>query len=228
MIETIAANLLRVRERMVAATERSGRDPGRITLVVVTKGVTADRIRLAVAAGAKVFGENRVQEALLKIEAIGRPVQWHLIGHLQRNKVKQAVGAFDMIHSVDSLDLAVEIDRRAEQAGIRQKVLIQVNAAREPSKHGVSPEELDALVRQTTALSHLSLEGLMTIPPPSDDPEGSRPFFQGLAETAEKLKRVGHPVRELSMGMSNDFDVAIEEGATIIRVGAAIFGPRGK
>jgi pyridoxal phosphate enzyme (YggS family) len=228
MIETIAVNLLRVCERMVEAAERSGRDPARVTLVVVTKGMADDQIRLAVAAGAKVLGENRVQEALPKIKAIGGPVQWHLIGHLQRNKVKRVVGLFDLIHSVDSIELAREIDLRAEHAGIRQKVLIQVNTAREPGKYGVSPEELDALVRQTTALSHLSMEGLMTIPPPSDDPEGSRPFFRGLAEKAERLRQIGIPVRDLSMGMSNDFEVAVEEGATLIRVGTAIFGPRGK
>ena len=226
MNESIAANLQRVRERMAAAAERSGRDPGRITLVVVTKGVTDDRIRRAVAAGATVLGESRVQEALPKIKAVGGSVQWHLIGHLQRNKVNRTVGIFDLIHSVDSADLANEINQRAGQAGIRQKVMIQVNEAREPSKHGVLPEGLDALVRHTSALSHLSLEGLMTIPPPLNDPEGSRPFFRRLAQKAEKLRQAGMPVCELSMGMSNDFEVAIEEGATMIRVGTAIFGPR--
>jgi pyridoxal phosphate enzyme (YggS family) len=228
MNESTAVNLHRVRERIIAAAERSGRDPGRITLVVVTKGVTGDCIRRAVAAGATVLGENRVQEALPKIEAVGGSVHWHLIGHLQRNKVKPSVGIFEMIHSVDSLDLAHEIDRRAGQAGIRQKVMIQVNEAREHSKHGVLPEGLDALVRQTSALSHLSLEGLMTIPPPSNDPEESRPFFRRLADAAEKLRQAGMPVCELSMGMSNDFEVAIEEGATMIRVGTAIFEPMGK
>ncbi|MBI3811782.1 MAG: YggS family pyridoxal phosphate-dependent enzyme [Nitrospirae bacterium] len=228
MIESIAARLNRVRERMVEAAQRSGRDPDQVTLVVVTKGVTEDRIRHAIAAGAKVLGENRVQEALPKIKVVGGSVQWHLIGHLQGNKAKQAVGAFELIHSVDSLDLAREMDRRAERAGIRQKILIQVNAARESSKHGVSREELDAMVRQTSALSHLSLEGLMTIPPPSNDPEGSRLFFRWLAGKAGELRRIGLPVRELSMGMSNDFEAAIEEGATLIRVGTAIFGPRGE
>jgi hypothetical protein len=228
MNESVAANLQRVRERIIAAAERSGRDPGGITLVVVTKGVADDRIRCAVAAGATVFGENRVQEALPKIGAVGGSVRWHLIGHLQRNKVKPVVGIFDLIHSVDSIELAREIDFRAGQAGIRQKVMIQVNEAREPSKHGVLPEGLDALARQASALSHLSLAGLMTIPPPTNDPEGSRPFFRRLADAAEKLRQDGMPVCELSMGMSNDFEVAIEEGATMIRVGTAIFGPGGK
>ncbi len=226
MSESIAAHLHRVRVRMAEAAQRSGRDPDQVTLVVVTKGVTEDNIRHAIEAGAKVLGENRVQEALPKIEALGKSVCWHLIGHLQRNKVKLTVGLFDLIHSVDSLDLACEINHRAEQVGIRQKVLIQVNAAPEPGKHGVSPKDLDNLVRKTSALAHLALEGLMTIPPRSDDPEGSRPFFRSLAETADKLRRVGLPVRELSMGMSNDFEVAIEEGATLIRVGTALFGPR--
>jgi pyridoxal phosphate enzyme (YggS family) len=225
MEESIAAKLRRINERMVAAAERSGRDPGRITLVVVTKGVAEDRIRQAIAAGATTLGENRVQEALPKIEAIGRSVHWHLIGHLQRNKAKLTVGIFDLIHSVDSTDLADEINQRAERAGIRQKVLIQVNVAQEPGKSGALLEELNGLVRKTSTLSHLSLEGLMTIPPLSNDPEGSRPFFRRLAEKAGELRRSGLPVHELSMGMSNDFEVAIEEGATLIRVGTAIFGP---
>jgi len=223
----IVANLRRVRDRMVAAAERSGRDPRRITLVVVTKGVTSDRVRTAVAAGATVLGENRVQEAIPKIKALEGTIRWHLIGHLQRNKVKQAVPQFDLIHSVDSFGLAQEINRRAEQAGIRQRVLIQVNVSREASKHGVLPEAMDDLVRKTAALSHLALEGLMTIPPPSTDPQHSRPYFRWLGDKMEELRRAGLSVRELSMGMSNDFEVAIEEGATLIRVGTAIFGPRG-
>lgn len=224
---SVAANLRWVRERILAAAERSGRDPRRITLVVVTKGVRSDRVREAVAAGATVLGENRVQEALPKIKALGETVRWHLIGHLQRNKVKQAVPNFDLIHSVDSPELAEEIERRAEQAGIRQRVLIQVNVSREPSKHGILPEAVDDLVRKTAALPHLVLDGLMTIPPPSTDPKRSRPYFRWLGEKAEELGRAGRPVRELSMGMSGDFEVAIEEGATLIRVGTAIFGPRG-
>lgn len=223
-----AAGLEQVRSRLVAAAKRAGRDPGRITLVVVTKGVGQEGIRQAIEAGATVLGENLVQEALPKIKAIGGTVRWHLIGHLQRNKVRQVVGLFDLIHSVDSLDLAHEIQQRAARAGIRQKVLVQVNAAREPSKHGVSPEGLDALVHEVAGLSHLSLEGLMTIPPLSDHPEGSRRHFRWLAEKGEDLRRRGLPLSELSMGMSNDFEIAIEEGATLIRVGTALFGPREK
>ncbi|MBI3609328.1 MAG: YggS family pyridoxal phosphate-dependent enzyme [Nitrospirae bacterium] len=228
MSETVAANLRRVREQMAAVAERSGRDPDRTTLVVVTKGVMPNRVREAVAAGATVLGENRVQEAVSKIKAIEGTIRWHLIGHLQGNKVKQAVGVFDLIQSVDSLDLAREINQRAERAGIRQRVLIQVNVGREPRKHGAAPEGLEALYRDAAGLRHLSLEGLMAIPPFSHYPEESRPYFRWLADRSEALRRSGLPVRELSMGMSNDFEVAIEEGASLIRVGTAIFGPREK
>jgi len=183
-----------------------------------------DRIREVMDAGAFALGESRVQEALRKIKTISGTIQWHLIGHLQRNKVRQAVGVFELIHSVDSLDLAREINQRAAWAGIRQRVLVQVNAARESGKHGVAPEGLEALVGEVAALPHLGLEGLMVIPPLAADPEGSRPHFRRLAQRAEELRRGGLPLQELSMGMSNDFEVAIEEGATLIRVGTAIFG----
>lgn len=209
---------------MVAAAERVRRDPHRITLVVVTKGVMPDRIREVTDAGAFALGESRVQEALRKIKTISGTIQWHLIGHLQRNKVRQAVGVFELIHSVDSLDLACEIHQRAAWAGIRQRVLVQVNVARESGKHGVAPEGLEALVGEVAALPHLWLEGLMVIPPLAADPEGSRPHFRRLAQRVEELRRGGLPLQELSMGMSNDFEVAIEEGATLIRVGTAIFG----
>jgi len=228
MDESIVANLRRVRERIVAAAERSGRDPSQIRLVIVTKGVTTDRIRKAVAAGATLLGENRIQEALPKIKALEGKIQWHLIGHLQRNKVKQAIHRFELIHSLDSLELAHEIERRAKQAGIQQRVLIQVNLSREPSKYGVLPEDADELVRETAALPHLALEGLMTIPPPSIDPQQSRRYFRRLREKMEDQRQAGLSVRELSMGMSNDFEIAIEEGATLVRIGTAIFGPRGK
>jgi PLP dependent protein len=224
MADSIAARIQRVRDRMIAAAKRSGRDPRRITLIIVTKGVTNDRIREAVAAGATVFGENRVQEAVKKIGAIEGARCWHLIGHLQRNKVKQVVGVFDMIHSVDSPDLVRELDRQAGRAGVRQKVLIQVNTSREPGKHGVLPEGVEALVRETAARPHLILEGLMTIPPQTDDPEESRIFFRSLRQRADAFRQTGLSVHELSMGMSNDYEVAIEEGATLIRVGTAIFG----
>jgi len=223
-----AGSLQRIREKMAAAAERSGRNPDEITLIVVTKDVTEDRIRRAVAAGATDLGENRVQEAREKIKSMGGSARWHMIGHLQKNKVRQAVGFFNMIHSVDSAELAIEIDRQAGRAGVRQAVLVQVNTSVEPAKHGVSPEHVDELVRKTAGLPHLRLEGMMTIPPLSDDPEKSRPFFRWLAEKAETLRKTGLPIRELSMGMSGDFEVAIEEGATLVRIGTAIFGPRSR
>lgn len=258
MADSIAKRLQRVRDRMVAAAERSGRDPNRITLVVVTKGVMEDRIREAVAAGATDLGENRVQEALRNIKAARGSARWHLIGHLQRNKVKWAIkqaegnpqalpgaaagsggiggataphgppdqiSTFDLIHSVDGPELAREMDQQAGRVGIRQRVLIQVNTSRESRKHGVLPEGVEALVRETAALPHLLLEGMMTIPLLSDDPEESRASFRWLRKKAEALRQSGWPVPELSMGMSNDFEAAIEEGATLIRVGTAIFGP---
>jgi PLP dependent protein len=223
-----AESLQRIRDRMAAAAERADRDPDDITLIVVTKDVTEDRIRRAVVAGATDLGENRVQEAREKIKSMGGSVRWHMIGHLQKNKVKQAVGFFEMIHSVDSAETAIEIDRQAGLAGVRQAVLVQVNASGESAKHGVSPGRLDELVLKAASLPHLRLEGMMTIPPFSDDPEKSRPYFRWLAEKAATLRQSGLQVRELSMGMSGDFEVAIEEGATLVRIGTAIFGPRSR
>jgi PLP dependent protein len=223
-----AVSLQRIREKMAAAAERSHRDPDEITLIVVTKNVTEDHIRRAVAAGATDLGENRVQEAREKINSLGGSVRWHMIGHLQNNKVKQAVGLFNMIHSVDSEALAIEIDRQAGLAGVRQAVLVQVNTSGESAKHGVSPEHVDALVRKAASLPHLRLKGMMTIPPLSHDPEKSRPYFRWLAEKAETLRQSGMQVRDLSMGMSGDYEVAIEEGATLVRIGTAIFGPRSR
>ena len=226
MTWSIQANLEKVRGRLEVAAKKVSRDPGRITLVVVSKQVDHRGIRQAVEAGATVLGENRVQEAAAKIPVFGGRVRWHLVGHLQRNKVRQAVGRFDLIHSVDSLPLARELDRRAEQAGLRQRVLVQVNVGREPGKHGVLPEDLEPLVQEVMKMPHLSLEGLMAIPPRSDHPEDSRPHFRWLADQAKKLRESGLPIHQLSMGMSDDFEVAIEEGATLVRVGTAIFGPR--
>lgn len=224
MNAVLAPSWMEVQKRIESAAGRVGRDPKAIRLVAVTKGVSLDRIREAIAAGATIFGESRVQEAIPKIEALGPGIKWHLVGHLQRNKAKEAVGVFELIHSVDRFELAQELDRRAAQRGIIQKVLIQVNVARESGKHGVAPEGLEALVGEVAGLPHLLLEGLMVIPPLAADPEGSRPHFRWLAQRAEELRRGGRPLPELSMGMSNDFEVAIEEGATLIRVGTAIFG----
>jgi hypothetical protein len=222
----IRDNLLKVMERIEGAARRTGRDPAEIRLVAVSKTVDSARIREAVEAGVKILGENYVQEAKKKIEEIGHPVAWHFIGHLQSNKAKHAVHLFDMVHSVDSLSLAEELNRRAGQVNRNIKVMVEVNISGEATKFGTDEGRVVELVKGMTGLKHLSLEGLMTMPPYFDSAELSRPYFVELRRLREKLLGEGIPVRELSMGMSTDFEVAIEEGATYVRVGTAIFGPR--
>ena len=223
----IRDNLLKVVERIERAARRTGRDPAEIRLVAVSKTVESARIREAVEAGVEILGENYVQEAKKKIEEIGHPVAWHFIGHLQSNKAKYAVHLFDMIHSVDSMALAEELNRRAGQVNRNVKVMVEVNISGEATKFGTDEGRVMELAKGITELKHLSLEGLMTMPPYFDSAELSRPYFVELRRLREKLLREGAPVRELSMGMSTDFEVAIEEGATYVRVGTAIFGPRG-
>jgi len=225
----IRENWQRVTERIERAATRSGRIKDEITLVAVSKKQGVDKIIQAVEAGARVLGENYVQEAREKILALRNyPIEWHLIGHLQSNKVRLAVPLFTLIHTVDSLHLARLVDQRAQVEGKIQSVLIQVNVAGEASKSGVLPQEAIDLARGVSQLPHLSLEGLMTIPPEVDDPEKARPYFAKLREVRDGIEReLGLSLRHLSMGMSHDFEVAIEEGATIVRVGSAIFGPRG-
>ena len=216
-------------DRIAAAVKRAGREPSSVRLVTVTKTVDLDRIRQAVGAGAAILGENRVQEAKEKIEALGAIASWHLIGHLQTNKAKYAVKLFDLIHSVDTIELAKELDRQAGKIGKKQNVLIEVNIAAEASKAGLAVREAPGLVREAAQLQNLVVQGLMTMPPFSDDPEASRPYFRALQELAEAIKKEnisGVSMGELSMGMSGDFEVAIEEGATLVRVGTAIFGER--
>jgi hypothetical protein len=222
----IRENFLRVKERIEKAARRTGRDPGEIKLVAVSKTVDAARIREAIEAGASILGENYVQEAQKKIEEIGKPVSWHFIGHLQTNKAKYAVRLFDVIHSLDNLALAEELDRRAGQISHPLKVMIEVNISGEATKFGAEEEKVLNLSRKILDFHHLSLEGLMTMPPYFEEPEMSRPYFIRLRELKEKIVREGIPMTELSMGMSNDFDIAIEEGATYVRVGTAIFGSR--
>jgi pyridoxal phosphate enzyme (YggS family) len=197
--------------------------------MAVTKTVHDDRIIDAVRAGVDIIGENYVQEAKRKVETIGRTGEWHMIGRLQTNKAKYAVRLFDMIHTVDRLELAFEIDRRAREAGLVMKVLIEVNVAGEATKSGVSAEEAVQLVRAVAPLPNLSVLGLMTMPPWFDDPEEARPFFRALRELRDRIEaeRIpGAEMRELSMGMSGDYAVAVEEGATIVRIGRGIFGER--
>ncbi|MGH8064957.1 MAG: YggS family pyridoxal phosphate-dependent enzyme [Candidatus Entotheonellia bacterium] len=226
---TVADNLSAVKERIAKAAARVGRDPEGITLVAVTKTMPVERIREAIEAGQRVFGENRVQEAQDKVEALGRDVQWHLIGHLQRNKVKFACDLFGLIHSVDSLPLAQEINARAARHGIVMPILIQVNIGDETTKSGVAAAETLALVQQVAALSHVAMRGLMCVPPAVEVAEHARAYFIELRTLAEQIAAERIPavsMAELSMGMSHDFDVAIEEGATMVRVGSAIFGSR--
>jgi len=225
----IAQNLKIVLDRIAAAAKRAGRDPSSVKLVVVTKTVSIERIREAVEAGAVILGENRVQEAKDKIEHQGLRAQWHLIGRLQTNKAKYAVKLFDLIHSVDSIALAQEIDKQAAKINKKQNVLIEVNLAGEAQKAGVNANDAVALVREAGKLQHLLIRGLMTVPPFLDDAEQVRPYFKKLRELSKRIAEDHLPnvsMQDLSMGMSGDFEVAIEEGATFVRVGTAIFGER--
>lgn len=223
----IAKNLQQVKERIERAAARSGRDPGGIRLIAVTKTVSIERIKEAMEAGATIFGENYIQEARQKIEEIGQAgIQWHFIGHLQTNKAKYAVRLFDVIHSVDSIKLARELDTRALAEGKSVDCLIEVHLSQEESKFGISEERVPELAHEMTGLKNISLRGLMTMPPYFDDPELSRPYCIALRRLKETIERNNIPLQELSMGMTTDFEVAIEEGATMIRVGRAIFGER--
>ncbi len=218
---SVAANLTAVRARIDAAAQRAGRDPASVTLVAATKGVEPSRLLEALDAGLDHCGENIVQDAEDRIAALGPragEVTWHFIGHLQSNKVGAALHLFDILESVDSVRLAEQISRRAEAAA---RVLLEVNVALEPSKYGFRPEEVSAAIVTISQLPNLTLEGLMTIAPAVSDPEQVRPVFRELRQLAQ-----AHGLSQLSMGMTNDFEVAIEEGATSVRVGRAIFGER--
>jgi len=223
-VGSIAENLAKVRERIGRAAERAGREADDVTLIVVTKTVDVPRIREAVAAGATDLGENYVQEALPKWEAIGPGVRWHFIGHLQRNKAKQAVRIFSTIQSVDSLPLAIEIGRRALDRGAPADVLIEVNLSGEVSKFGVLPEDALHFAEEASAVPGVRLLGLMGMAPFVDDPEEARPYFARLKGLWDKLRPEQR--RWLSMGMSQDFETAVEEGSNMVRIGTAVFGPR--
>jgi pyridoxal phosphate enzyme (YggS family) len=227
-VSPIAERLDAVRGRIDAACARAGRERSTVRLVAVTKTVPVPGIVEALAAGQQLFGENRVQEAMDKMQSVPKAATWHLIGHLQRNKAKLAVGAFDLIHGVDDLALAAELNRRAGERKLTQAVLVQANLSDEATKHGAGEEALIPLLTSVAGLPHLELRGLMIIPPPVDDPEASRPWFRRLrAARDEAAARLRLPLAELSMGMTDDFETAIEEGATLVRVGRAIFGERG-
>lgn len=218
-----------IRKNIAAAALRTGRRPEDVRLMAVTKTVADDRIREAVEAGVDIIGENYVQEARRKMERAGRSVPWHLIGHLQSNKARYAVRLFDMIHSLDRMTLAVELDKRSRMAGCVTRVLIEVNVSGEETKRGVPIEEAVSLIREVSALEHLSVQGLMTMPPWFDDPKEARPFFAALRGLRDRIVEEGIArveMKELSMGMSQDYPVAVEEGATIVRIGRLIFGER--
>ncbi|HLA19638.1 MAG TPA: YggS family pyridoxal phosphate-dependent enzyme [Dehalococcoidia bacterium] len=222
-VSTIAERVEAVRLQIAAACQRSGRSPEEVTIVAVTKGFPPEAVREWFAAGLSHFGENRVQEAQAKLPLLAdltpRPT-WHMVGHLQTNKVKTVLGLFDIIQSVDSLHLAQEISRRAPQS-VRVPVLLEVNVGGEVTKYGFAPDDLPAAAGQVRALPGLEVRGLMTVAPVAGDPQEARPVFRRLRELGASLG-----LRELSMGMSDDFQVAVEEGATIVRIGRAIFGER--
>ena len=223
----LAGNLHAVQQRIVAACARVGREPGSVTLLGATKSQPPEAVSDAARLGLTVFGESKVQEAKAKIPSCPGRLRWHMIGHLQSNKCRDAVGLFEMIQSVDSLHLAEELNRRAEQAARTMPILLEVNAGGEGSKFGYRPEQLQAELMRINALSRLEIHGLMTVPPWAPNPEKVRPIFRQLRELKEKCEQtLGAPLPHLSMGMSGDFEVAIEEGATLVRIGTALFGPR--
>jgi len=225
MPDSLEANLQSVRQAITSSAERAGRDPRAVALVAVTKTVATERIREAIGLGLKRFGENRVQEALPKIEEIGpADLDWHLIGHLQTNKVKFIEGRFRMVQSIDSVGLAEALDARLQSP---LDVLIEVNVAEEPQKTGALPADLPALARTVNAAQHLRLQGLMTVAPMVNDGEQVRPVFQTLRSLRDATsQQLGVSLPVLSMGMTDDYPVAVEEGATMLRLGRALFGAR--
>jgi PLP dependent protein len=223
----IEQNLERVCTEIAAAQKKAGRSADDVELIAISKTHDAERVREAYDAGQNVFGESRVQEARVKIPELPSSLRWHFVGHLQKNKVRQALPLFDLIHSVDSLALAKDINRIAEEEGLHPRVLLEVNVAGEGSKFGFKPDQLQREIDSLLELARLTIEGLMTIPPLMPEPEASRQFFVELRELRDRLQsEFAIALPQLSMGMTNDFAVAVEEGATLVRVGTAIFGER--
>lgn len=225
----VADNYARIRAHVSEVAHRSGRRPEEITIVCAAKTKGPEAVRAVLAAGATDIGENYVQEARDKIALVPEPARWHLIGHLQRNKAKEAVRLFTLIHSLDNVALAQELHRQGQKLGVIVRVLIEVNLGGETTKNGVRPDGLEQLLTALTPLSSIRIEGFMVIPPPGPDAEASRPYFRSLAGLREQYRQFSSAnieLRELSMGMTDDYAVAIEEGATIVRIGRAIFGER--
>jgi hypothetical protein len=228
-MSSIAENLERVREQIARATANSGRSADDVELVAIAKKHPAEKVREAIEAGQTLFGESRVQEARAKIPELSSNVRWHFVGHLQKNKVRQALPLFEMIHSVDSLALAQDINRIAEEEGLYPRVLIEVNVAGEGSKFGFPPDKLREQMEALLALPRLAIEGLMCIPPLVVEPEDSRKFFVQVRELRDSFEEEFNvKLPQLSMGMTQDFPIGIDEGATLVRVGTAIFGERSK
>jgi pyridoxal phosphate enzyme (YggS family) len=223
----LEVNLLKIRQRIEQSCGRAGRNPHSITLLAVSKNQPPSAVEAANGLGLTLFGESKVQEAKAKIPECSSRVHWHLIGHLQTNKCRDAVQMFEMIQSVDSLALAEEINKRAEQIGKNMPILLEVNVAAESSKYGYSPDKLLADLQKINQLSRLEIHGLMTVPPWSPDLEKVRPVFRSLRELKLQCEEIlGASLPQLSMGMTGDFEIAIEEGSTLIRIGTGLFGPR--
>jgi pyridoxal phosphate enzyme (YggS family) len=230
-MDSLECNIANIKTRVKAAAERSGRDFNDINIIAVTKNYPVSIIQKAVDQGIVILGENRVQEAAAKVENVKGDVQWHLIGHLQKNKVKRAVEMFSMIQSVDSISLANEINKRADKLKRVVEILVQINIGRETTKYGIEPEQAISFIKDVSLLSNLKVRGLMTIAPYKENPEEVRVYFRHMREIYENIKNKSFEnidMTYLSMGMSNDFEVAIEEGANMIRIGTGIFGARTK
>ncbi|OGW46259.1 MAG: YggS family pyridoxal phosphate enzyme [Nitrospirae bacterium RBG_13_41_22] len=236
-------NIKNIYRKISSASIRSGRNPFDVKLIAVTKTVAMDKIKEAIDLGLRIFGENRVQEAKEKISNLksqinpplppfikggwgGFELEWHMIGHLQKNKAKTAIQLFDLIHSLDSIELAKELNKYAERESKIQRVIIEVKLSGEETKYGIVRENLMDLIESVSRMNNLKLEGLMTMPPFFDNPEMARPFFKGLRELRDNAEKSGYKLLELSMGMTNDFEIAILEGATMVRIGTGIFGER--
>ncbi|MBI2985852.1 MAG: YggS family pyridoxal phosphate-dependent enzyme [Deltaproteobacteria bacterium] len=225
----IAANCRKVLDRINDAAAKCGRDAGGIKLLAASKSRSAAQIQAAIEAGIRLFGENYVQEAKAKREVIREPVEWHMIGHLQRNKVKAALELFDLIQSLDSVELARELDKEGKKKGKTVRTFVEVNLGGEESKSGIAKDRVEPLLRTIGEFPHLKVEGLMVVPPFRENPEEARPYFRALKEMQAELMPLhilNVNLSELSMGMTHDYPVAIEEGATLVRIGTAIFGPR--
>ena len=229
MRSSIEENIIEVKRRVEEAAKKAGRNPEDVLILAVSKTIYVPRIKEAVQCGLNSLGENRVQEIMDKYEPMGEGINWHLIGHLQTNKVKYIIDKVCLIHSVESLKLADEINKKAEKAGIIMDILVEVNIANEESKFGIKPEDCESFIRELSKMKNINVKGLMTVAPFTENPEENRVYFKGLKDLLVDInnKKIDNiNMSELSMGMTGDFEVAVEEGATIVRVGTGIFGER--